>query len=101
MPENFDELALYYHEQLPDQLREYLRSRGLSDDVIDAQQLGWGGWRITIPVRNRAGDVTLFKLAKAPQDQSDAPKMLATPGSSAELYGWEHVHAGTERLIIC
>ena len=33
MPENFDELALYYHEQLPDQLREYLRSRGLSDVV--------------------------------------------------------------------
>ena len=101
MSQDYDELAFYYHEQLPDRIRAYLRSRGISDDVINAQQLGWGGWRITIPIRNRAGDVSFFKLAKDPQDQSDAPKMLTTPGSSAELYGWEQVQAGTDRLIVC
>lgn len=78
MSQRLDELALYYHENLPDNLREYLRSRGVSNELIDAQQIGWGGWRITIPVRNRSGEVTFFKLARAPQDQSGAPKMSNT-----------------------
>ena len=101
MSQRLDELALYYHEHLSDEIRDYLGSRGISDDVINAQQIGWGGWRITIPIRNRSGEVSFFKLARAPQDRSDSVKMLTTPGSSAELYGWEHVHPGTERLIVC
>lgn len=101
MSQRLDELALHYHEQLPDTLREYLRSRGISDEVINAQQIGWGGWRITIPIRNRAREVAFFKLARAPQDQSGSAKMLTTPGSSAELYGWEQVVPGNEGLIIC
>src|SRR5439155_1780791 len=36
-----------------------------------------------------------------PHDQSDSPKMLATPGGHAELYGWERVLANPEQIIIC
>src|SRR5207249_9112696 len=42
-----------------------------------------------------------FKLAKDPDDQSESPKMLASPGSRAALYGWEHLRAVPEQLIIC
>jgi DNA primase len=93
--------AVRYHGALPKRLREYLSGRGLSDDVIDRHLLGWDGSRITIPVFNHLGDLALFKLARDPEDQTDSPKMLTTPGSHAELYGWERVLEAPEELIIC
>src|SRR5205823_1979434 len=50
---------------------------------------------------DREGQLVFFKLAKDPEDQTDSPKMLASPGSRAELYGWEHVREHPEQLIIC
>jgi DNA primase len=63
--------------------------------------LGWNGWRITIPIFNREGQFAFFKLAKDPEDKTDDPKMLATPGTHAELYGWEQVLAKPEQIIVC
>jgi DNA primase len=96
------ELARKYHENLPERLREYLRrQRGIPDRLIDQYRLGWNGQWITIPITNREGAVALFKFAKDPADESESPKMLTTPGAKAELYGWEHVLARTEQIIIC
>ncbi|PYV21055.1 MAG: hypothetical protein DMG27_21640 [Acidobacteria bacterium] len=99
-----DGLALTkeYHRNLPPHVREYLQHvRGISRDIVDLHLLGWNGSRITIPIFDRNGKFAFFKLAKGPNDQTDSPKMLATPGAHAELYGWERVLASPEQIIIC
>jgi len=95
-------LAPEYHRNLPERVREYLRqTRGLYDPVIDRHLLGWNGSRITIPIFDRHGQFAFFKLAKDPADGTSSPKMLATPGAHAELYGWERVLAKPNEIIIC
>src|SRR5438128_7684703 len=101
MPDELLEYARRYHAQMPDRIREYLTGRGIASFIIDKYLLGWSGWRITIPIYARGGDVSFFKLAKDPQDTSDRPKMIATPGSTAELYGWEHLEAAVDRVVVC
>jgi hypothetical protein len=99
--QDFRSLAEAYHAALADRVRKHLNSRGIVDEVIDRHLLGWTGGRITIPIPDRTGAITFFKLAKDPEDTSESPKMLTTAGSRAELYGWERVLANPQRLIIC
>ena len=99
--ENLHDLALTYHQRLPPRLWGYLNARGIPDDLIHKHLLGWNGQRITIPITDRNGEVVAFKLAKDPADATDSPKMVATPGARAELYGWEHVLAKPAQIIIC
>lgn|GEM_PF-708907 len=98
---NLLDQAIAFHAALPDLIRRYLNGRGIPDATIDEHLLGWNGSRITIPIRNRAGNIAFFKLRKDSEDQSDSPKMLTTPGSHAELYGWERVLAKPESIVIC
>src|SRR3989454_7905174 len=101
MPEEL-ELAREYHGNLPARIRQYLtEARGLRDEVIERHILGWNGNRITIPVFDRDGRFAFFKLAKDPEDKADSPKMLASPGAKAELYGWERALAKPDQIIIC
>ena len=94
--------ALEYHRSLPERVRNYLRhERGIADEVIDLYFLGWNGQRITIPITNLDAQVVAFKFAKDPADPTNSPKMLATPGARAELYGWERVLAKPTQIIIC
>jgi DNA primase len=93
--------ALAYHQRLPRRLWKYLNARGIPDAFIHKYLLGWNGRRITIPIPDRAGKFAFFKLAKDPEDRSAGPKMLATPGARAELYGWERVNAEPDQAIIC
>ncbi len=95
------ELALQYHRALPGRIRRYLNARGITDLLINFHLLGWNGHRITIPIRNREGKIVFFKLAKDPEDKTASPKMLATPGSSAELYGWEAVLEKPTQIVVC
>lgn len=95
------DLARQYHVALPVRARTYLNRRGISDAVIDLHHLGWNGQRITIPVSDREGKLAFFRLAKAPWDHSDAPKVLSPAGAPIELYGWERVNAKPCRIIIC
>ena len=93
--------ALGYHRRLPARIRSYLmETRGLSDDVIRRYLLGWNGYRITIPIKNREGAIVSFRLARDPED-STSPKMLSTPGSRVTLYGQEILQHQPERIIIC
>jgi DNA primase len=101
MPDGFS-LAREYHRNLPERIRDYLRrERGIADEVLDLHLLGWNGARITIPIPDRAGSIAFFKLAKSPDDKTESPKMLATRGTRAELYGWERVLVKPDRIIIC
>jgi DNA primase len=95
------ELARKFHAGLPDRIREYLNARGIPDELIQKHLLGWNGWRITIPIFNREGEIAFFKQAKDPEDKSDSPKMIAWPRGAAELYGWEHVKNRAAQVIIC
>jgi DNA primase len=93
--------AVTFHRALPDRVRQYLNGRGIPDATINEYLLGWNGARITIPIRNRDGEIAFFKLRKDPDEQSDSPKMLTTPGSHVELYGWDSVLAKPESIVIC
>jgi DNA primase len=92
---------LVYHQRLPPRIRKYLNERGIPTPLIHKHLLGWNGERITIPIPDRETKIAFFKLAKDPEDHSDSPKMLATPGTHAELYGWERVLAKPHQIIIC
>ncbi len=78
-----------------------MNSRGIPDHIIDSHIIGWNGWRITIPIYNRQGEVTFFRLAKDPDDERPAPKMQSSRGSSVELYGWDEVLKRPSHIIIC
>lgn len=95
------QLATNYHKALPGRIRRYLNERGISDILIDFHLLGWNGNRITIPIFNRQGELAFFKLAKDPEDPVLAPKMLATPGAYAEIYGWEVLASEPKQVIVC
>jgi DNA primase len=93
--------ALGYHRRLPARIRTYLmETRGLSEEVICRFLLGWNGYRITIPIKNREGAIVSFRLARDPQD-AVGPKMLSTPGSRVALYGQEIFQHQPERIVIC
>lgn len=100
----FDDMlpvAAGFHEMLPDRIREYLNGRGIPDATINRYLLGWDDRRITIPITNREGIVSFFKLAKDPADTSDTPKMLTMVGASMDLYGWERVIGRKSPIVIC
>lgn len=94
-------LALAFHRRLPPGLWAHLAGRGISEPLIHRYLLGWNGERITIPIPNRDGRITFFKLARDPEDSFTTPKMLVTPGARAELYGWDTLRANPARLVVC
>lgn len=94
-------LAQHYHEQLTPRIREYLNNRGVSGSVMERFLIGWSGWRITVPIYDRTGDFSFFKLLKDPMDSGDGALTLSAPDASAELYGWERVREPVESVIIC
>lgn len=100
-PHNLIDVAIQYHEALPARIRKYLNARGIPDEVVNANIIGWNGWRITIPIYNRQGEVVFFRLAKDPDDPRPAPKVLSSPGSTVELYGWDEVINQPKDIVIC
>src|SRR5262249_48321358 len=98
---NLADLARRFHENLPERIREYLHGRGIPDECIDLNLLGWNGWRITIPIFDHNGQITFFKQAKDPEDKNDGPKMIAWPKGHLELYGWENLKTNPSQIIIC
>lgn len=93
--------AIRYHRFLPAIVRRYLNDRGLPDEIIDRELLGWNGRRITIPVFDADGEVLTFRYAKSPNDSSESPKMLSAVGSSVELYGWRTLRREPHRVVVC
>jgi len=98
---NLIELAREFHENLPERIRQYLNGRGIPDEMTDLNLIGWNGWRITIPIFNRDGELAFFKQARDPKDKIDSPKMIAWPKGHLELYGWENLASDPSQIIIC
>jgi DNA primase len=103
MPSTQDlfQLAAEYHRALPERIRAYLKDRGIPDSEIDRRVLGWNGVRIMVPVFDKKGICAFFRLAKDPDDASDAPKMLSLRGSHIDLFGWETLRLEPQRVVIC
>lgn len=95
------DIAERYHRLLPDDIRSYLKGRGIPATIIDRQCLGWNGERITIPIFGRDGEVLGFRYAKSPFDISPSPEMTSDQGAPPELYGWETLARVPHRVVIC
>src|SRR5262245_31282734 len=98
---NLADLARKFHSDLPDRIRQYLNGRRIPDETIDLNLLGWNGWRITIPIFDRDGQIGFFKQAKDPEDNGESPKMIAWPKGHLELYGCENLKDNPSAIIIC
>src|SRR5262245_41768095 len=98
---NLADLGRKFHNDLPDRIRVYLNARGIPDEMIDLNLVGWNGWRITIPIFDREGKIAFFKQAKNPEDNGESPKMITWPKGHLELYGWENLKDSPSEIIIC
>ncbi len=95
------------HLNLPDRIRSYLNGRGITNDIINQFQLGWGEFYghfwITIPITDVNGQYSLLKLRKDPEDDKNTDKMKAYPpkGTQVEIYGWELLKGYSSFLVVC
>jgi 5S rRNA maturation endonuclease (ribonuclease M5) len=108
MPASLDKQAAIYHDTMPNNIREYLRTeRLLSDDIIDNYQLGYmeqhGRRWITIPVTDRTGSVLFMKLRQDPSTPAEGqPKYMHSPaGSDASIYNSQILNSKPDMLVIC
>lgn len=90
---------------LPQEIRQYLNYRGITDEMIEKKKLGWGyfygkNW-ITIPIKNFSGNYTHFKLRENPlEKEGDAKYMFYPAGNPATLYGYETLQ-GSTKVVLC
>lgn len=102
---NLNKLATKYHNQLPINIREWLKNeRLLLDEDIDDFELGYGefygkSW-ITIPVRDASGIVQFMKLRQDPFVPSGGPKYMST-GGDASIFNAEALKDKPDQLVIC
>src|ERR1043165_8612614 len=96
------DIAERYHRFLPEEIRSYLKGRGVPATLIDRQLLGWEGKRITIPiVAPLPGEVLSFRYARPDALLSGAPVMESDVDAKPELYGWETLARQPHRAVIC
>lgn len=95
------DIAERFHRFLPEEIRSYLKGRGIPATVIDRQLLGWDGERITIPVFDRDGAVLRFRYGTVPADGTSPPVMTPEDGAAPELYGWETLAKRPRRVVVC
>lgn len=95
------EIARRYHGALPEEIRTYLKGRGIPATLIERHFLGWNGERITIPIFGREGEILAFRYAKSPEDTSNGPAVRSEFGADAELYGWDTITRKPQRIVIC
>lgn len=108
LPASLDKQVAIYHEVLPEDVKEYLRSeRLLTDQIIDDYQIGYmterGRHWITIPVTDRTGSVQFIKLRQDPFTVNDTqPKYMHTPaGSEAGIFNAKILSEKPDALVIC
>lgn len=90
------------HRFLPEDIRSYLKGRGIPSTLIEQKLLGWDGKRITIPIfGEKPGDVVGFRYAVIPEDPAANPTMSSDKDSKPELYGWETLAKHPRRIVIC
>jgi DNA primase len=90
-----------FHRFLPEDVRDYLKGRGIPSTIIKRALLGWNGEQITIPLFGRErGEMLGFRYANVPGDPTAQPEMLSDRGAEPELYGWETLVKAPRRIVI-
>src|SRR5437870_3527422 len=96
------DIAERYHRCLPEEIRSYLKCRGIPSTIIDCRLLGWDGKRITIPILGHTPrEVIGFRYAKPPALFFGSPEMESDKNATSELYGWETLARTPHRVVIC
>jgi DNA primase len=93
--------AQKFHNFLPEEIRSYLKGRGILATIIEGHLLGWNGERITIPIFGENRKVLGFRYAKSPADTSDSPEVISDPDLGAQLYGLDKLLRKPSRAVIC
>jgi hypothetical protein len=95
------DIAERYNRFMPDEVRQFLKGRGIPATVIERQLLGWDGKRITIPVfGENMREVLGFRYATLPNDPWDEPE-VSDDGAEPLLYGQETLARKPHRIVIC
>lgn len=88
---------------LTPEIMDYLHARGLTDEVISSQELGYGSFYgrewITIPIKDIDGDYSFFKLRRDPKQGNE--KMTWPNGIEAQIYDWNSLLMAENKLVIC
>lgn len=92
-----------YHNALKPEIIEYLHARGLTDEVISLQKLGYGSFYgkdwIVIPIKDIDGNYAFFKLRQDPKFGKE--KMTWPNGIKAQMYDWNDLLFAKDKLVIC
>jgi 5S rRNA maturation endonuclease (ribonuclease M5) len=94
-------LVEQYHKALPNDLRQWLNQRCISDQTINTYALGFDGNRITIPISEETGAYQFFKRRKDPRKDGSGEKYLFDKGSTAQLYGIENLLNRKDFVVLC
>jgi len=91
------------HKALTDDIRLYLKNRGICEAVVEECKLGWGKFYgkhwITIPIKDIHGDYKFFKLRQDPSKGNE--KITYPKGIEAQIYDWESLNKIDDKLVIC
>jgi DNA primase len=96
------DIAERYNRFMPDEVRQFLKDRGIAATVIDRELLGFDGKRIVIPLFGETTrDVIGFRYAAIPKDPWDEPIITSDGDSEPLLYGRETLVRKPHRVVIC
>jgi DNA primase len=84
---------------LPERIKKYLNSRGLSNEVLAHNKVSWDGEHIVIPVFDEDG-IWLFNKYRRDPDVTFGPKYTYDKGATAILYGADKAKFA-DKVIIC
>lgn len=89
-------------KQIPQNIKEWLYSRGLTDDVILQSRLEWRDDELVIPVFDEHGDFLFSKYRRNPFE-NDGPKYRYEKGSTTALYNSHTLQyvEGDEPVFVC
>lgn len=94
-----------YNKALPNEIKKYLNDRGITNDIIEKNKLGWGNFYgkhwITIPIRDELENCHYFKLRENPLVKNNGPKYIFShKGSEIILYGLNSIK-NCDHIVIC
>lgn len=84
---------------LPERIKRWLNDRGLTDEILSKNKIGWNGTHIVIPIFNVDGTHAFNKYRRDP-DSEEGPKYRYDTGSNSMLYGANEIEDAKE-VIIC
>lgn len=96
------ELIEKYHNDLPDRIKEYLKSdkRGLTDETIDKHKIGWDGSSITFAVYDKEGNIINIRHRRDPE-KTKGQKFWNEKGGKAALFNIKVFDDKSDFVLIC